>query len=127
MIRARINIMPSDYDSDTVLLKLLEEERAILNPRIEPKTINYFRQFVLRNKTDQELHSNPLKSKTPASKVKRAAANQWTKATDKTEEDGVEPVVFGALSFKEGHTLLMESSQFSRVKDAVTTSQRSRR
>ncbi len=112
MIRARINIMPSD----TVLLKLLEEERKILNSQIEPRIINHLRQF-LRNKRDKELPSEMPKYRTLDPKDQRAATNQWSKGTDKTEEDGVESGDFDTLSFKEGLKLLMKTSQISRVKD----------
>ena len=97
LIRAGINIMPSV----NALLKLLEDARENLNPKITPDAIRYFK-MQLRNKRAQESKSGTLKFKTPTPKAQRAAASQWSEGTDKTEDDSVELVDFDKLSFKEG-------------------------
>ena len=113
LIRAGINIMPSV----NALLKLLEDARENLNPKITPDAIRYFKMH-LRNKRAQESKSGTLKFKTPTPKAQRAAASQWSEGTDKTEDDSVELVDFDKLSFKEGlRRVLNESSSNLPVKD----------
>ena len=79
MIRAKFNSMPS---RDT-MLTFLEEERAVIEPKLPPDLYNVIRARLRRKESGAEQSA----LKTPKSKTSQSVRSKWSKDTDKTEED----------------------------------------